>query len=372
MNPKRVAVIASIALIASSQAVEAQMKSSSDLGSIPGSVKPWPVNSESWGYNAADDVTLAQKAAVKANVEAVYNVFARTPVIAQPKGFTVWRFRGMVPSDRIMYDDRQWAIPAQFGFNFIWHWMREDDHIIHSNGEGEGGGFEVAINSLRCIFEDDGRPFMEDAQGGMYFAPVVVGKRFGFPQYHAGCIVMTRRNAPLFLPVPRERVLRKLIADQKESGKAIEEMLGAYRKLGRTDDVRMLEANDAPRRNRVRYLEQMLAAMTPAERAKPAYLNLRYPSVDSVNVFGSPEANDPMVQLLVTANPDFYDRTLPRTAIQTITSTFGCWQQKNYSNPNALQATCDVENEPFFRSYAQLFKSIRDQLDWAALTALLQ
>jgi hypothetical protein len=95
---------------------------------------------------------------------------------------------------------------------------------------------------------------------------------------------------------------------------------------------------------RVAELEAELAGMTPAERSSPAWIG------PSQKLSGLVGAGDEGAVMVVEPNPDFYDRSLPRTAVQAMVVEF-----RTHRNPYVLAYT----------------GALYQAMDWAALTRLL-
>lgn len=359
----RSSVLAIALAIAAPVALAAQ-SAAPDLATIPGVIKPFPPDAQAgWGMYLPADVTSAQKATMKTNLLAIYDVFVRTPVLQHPMGFTVFPFRHTLPLDRVMNDERR-ALAYNFNFNFIWHWVDQTTHEVHASGDGEGGGFYVTVNRPGCIFGDQA-PQLVDAQGPMWYEPSAPADLHGLPWYSTesdfGCVVITKRAQPLFVHVSRERFLRKVIADIKEQGKTFDQMRTAYRQLGRTADIAELDRNDAPRLERLRAFETYLAGMSSTARALPAYVDFgKYATAPPNEVF-SDHNDPPYVVGFVTPNPELFDRTLPRTAVQLVTMRFHC---------HSVGCRDDGEG-PFFKNYQRLYRAVLEQLDWHALEALV-
>ena len=120
----------------------------------------------------------------------------------------------------------------------------------------------------------------------------------------------------------------------------------------------------AAERNReekcIRYLEGELARLSPADRAAPAYisgkiLDMKRPSSEPVCSLVV-DGNFPGATRIVTENPDYYDPTLPPSAIQLILLDFSNFEGSVWVSPPWRHAA---------------YERIRDSLDYSAFAAML-
>ncbi len=109
------------------------------------------------------------------------------------------------------------------------------------------------------------------------------------------------------------------------------------------------------------YLEGELARLSPADRAAPAYVSLK--TIELKRPCPEPgcsyvvDADFPGATRIVTENPDYYDPSLPPSAIQLILVDFSYFEGR-------------VRVAPPWRHAA--YERIRDGLDYSALAAMLQ
>jgi hypothetical protein len=148
----------------------------------------------------------------------------------------------------------------------------------------------------------------------MYWDVPQIGEKQGFPYYEPGIVVITKNLRPIFLPVARERALHFMIAKNRKDG---EEMATQAKALPGKSGER--QAKVAERfRACVDNMEKELATLSPAELAAPAYLARgRIPGHDALcDPFSS--SADPDARRIIAENPDFYDKSLPASAIQVV------------------------------------------------------
>lgn len=252
---------------------------------------------------------------------------------------------------------------------------------------------EVAVNLLPL-----GLPYSGDSDGPMYLEPVVVGQIAGASVYDTGVVLLTKISRPMYLPVAQERFLLSQIeaarqglsdyqgarahgapdgtwADEKEEAiRVFEKSLRGIAKRDpahadelRADFLAHLDVTESVKRQegisytfdtqagaesftkRIRSLEQELAALSADERRAPAYIG---GATERASLLSMAVAD---THRLVVPNPEFFDRTLPRTSLQTL----------------AISAP-ELDRRRFFRALLRLRASIREQLDYQQLRSLLE
>jgi hypothetical protein len=252
---------------------------------------------------------------------------------------------------------------------------------------------EVAVNALPL-----GVPYAEDADGPMYLEPVVVGQLGGSSVYEGGVVHVTKIPRPLFLPVTQERFLLSQIAaareglrdyegarahgtpegtwaeEKEEAIRVFEKSLRGVAKRDpahaeelRADFLTRLNATESVKRQegtyyhidtqaglesftkRIRGLEQELASLSAEERTASAHIGGPTARASLLSDAG-PEA-----RRLVVPNPAFFDRSLGRTSLQSL----------SISVPQ-------VNQRRFFRALLRIRSAIRDQLDYQQLQNLLE
>ena len=283
-------------------------------------------------------------------------------------------------------------------------------------------GFFVRANDISTVFNKLER-WQLDEQGLTFLEPREIRKVAGFPQYSTGVVVLKRNPSPIWVPVSREWALQRELAQRRknldsiaESAKAadaydptaiLEKWLGerperqqemekSYAEMKQSnreyaEKIRvsffdtekqvekalrytaehekaapsgyneLLAAERSNEEKCIRYLEDKLARLSPAERAAPAYISLsvsnrKQPSPDS-GCSCIVDADFPDARRLVTENPDYYDQTLPPSAIQLILVDFSNFEGS-------------VRVYPPWRHAA--YERIRDGLDYSALARMLQ
>ena len=208
----------------------------------------------------------------------------------------------------------------------------------------------VEVNSLTPLLYDAAGPVIGDSVGPIFLEPLLVGEVSGnriYQTHNTACVaVLKAHDRPLWLPVSQERFLRAQIADirgksheadstvsealaeQREADKEIDEMI---RRLRATDPAAAdkLERDIAVMRQEaeagvgqmneltggwIGELEAQLAAMSPAERARPAYLTGGGKGLELLADPGEEGA-----RALVAPNAEYFDADDDLTAFQLLT-----------------------------------------------------
>jgi len=205
----------------------------------------------------------------------------------------------------------------------------------------------------------------EDKEGRFYELPETSRDIAGFPVIGGFLFVSLPAKPPLFTPITRERAQRWIIDNVRRQADADTSTLAAARR--RYEDFispagiarrakgieeaaasqtkpenqalarRQAEAIDRRREQdlktaatpkpgspeartieRLTQLESRLAAMTPEERRQPAWYTPHAEGVRRLDYGDIVEAGSPGARPLVVPNPDFYDKSLPKTAMQLV------------------------------------------------------
>lgn len=178
----------------------------------------------------------------------------------------------------------------------------------------------------------------------------------------------------------RQREMEKSYAEMKKSNPEYAEKIRANfftvekRVEGVMRDMAERQKNSTPDKKKlrleteqseadkcVRSLEEELARLSPADHAAPAYISLeaydrKQPSPNA-GCSRIVDAGYPGAIRLVKENPDYYDPSLPPTALQVIIVDFSNFERS-------------VRVDPPWRH--AVYERIRDNLDYAALAATLQ
>ncbi len=161
----------------------------------------------------------------------------------------------------------------------------------------EGCTQDIYINAINSVIAGSASlsetcepwKFMR-SEGTIYSVPKYGGERQGFPVYNK-MIVITNNPKPLWLQLSREEFLRDRLC--QEAGP---HALGNARQL-----------------------KEELDSLSPEGRESPAYIANIPESDPRHRASGMGDPGDPGARAVVRINPDFFDKSLPRTAFQLIT-----------------------------------------------------
>ena len=225
----------------------------------------------------------------------------------------------------------------------------------------EGPHFFVDVNSLMRLYSDAAEIARDE--GGKIF-PLAENTRSlqGFPLY-SGCLVITKITRPIFLPVSAEQILQAKIhqaqtelakaqADHHQQASEYDRWIAnrdkrarsrevAYQALlrsnpnGAANFLRDTEENDRKQEERLRAdkanagvlsvaeqfrqreldgYEAELASLSPEQRTAQAWYSWDRPY--GARFLADP--SEPKARPLARFNPDFFDRSHPRTDIQVL------------------------------------------------------
>jgi hypothetical protein len=240
----------------------------------------------------------ADKAVVTATLQRLYDVVLRNPGLREPLAFD------SAPSARADMPPSPGFAPVEYDVTALIYWYRDEPatkqvrllpaSMIAANVFGNG---------LEHFWRR-AEKWQEDEHGPMYLEPRHSGDVQGYPVYEPGVAVITKNARPIFAPVSRERAVRFIAAKNRKD-------VDVLTQPAQANQVKRLRACIAK-------MEQELTALSPQERATPAYVATT--RVAGRDAFCDPFSTsaDPNARRIVAENPDFYDRRLPRTAIQVI------------------------------------------------------
>jgi hypothetical protein len=330
----------------------------------------WGDNFYLSGYDAFG-LSQPEARAYITRLEAFAEVFHASPVVNPPVGFQAWAHLHFDPYG-CGNGSKCRGVPIQAWVNILVYYFMEGE-----NGKPVWGGesnthVDFRINNLDAAFGGrslfDGRPAHPDGMRKIYYEPRQTRTLGGFPIYDDSQLVISHSRRPWFVPVTREQYLKASItfnlptiekAEQDVVGYAsyvknwiesraarrqmFEKLNADVKKSDPEKYARLLVQWDAddqkttadiekalkraqagvtdpsdPFRKFMALLSSELEALTPAERASDAWCNPHKIIPGS----GLVPPNSPDSRRLVTTNPDFFDKTLPRADFQFVTGTF--------------------------------------------------
>lgn len=322
-----------------------------------------------WGGKAGmgAKITKAERQAIRDSNERVRAFLATAPVVSPPVGFCPM----MVSAGSNDGVDLGYALESSF---MIANRQASDIARAKPGGRLQVGELSHLIFRFNIIpgSGDTGadvvtRMAAKDEQGEFFATPIPSHIFQGFPVYRNSLLVIARNNRPLYRPTPLSRVLRWQLAQFDEElkraqgsinsarreydsyfaseAKAEQEKILAMRierQYAKTDEQKAkvradyeAEIKESTERLRARWeiegkpehpfnvaqlrkkqAQDRLSALTPAQSKSPACLVKREPSYTTQDVGVSGDSNCQFD--LVEPNPDYYDRSLPRDALQLV------------------------------------------------------
>jgi len=208
----------------------------------------------------------------------------------------------------------------------------------------EGPHFFVDVNYMVRLYSATAT-IAQDERGKIFLQPEIARTVSGLPLYQADCIVITRITRPIFEPVSVERFLlariretQKELADYQhrhqdlvgEAHQRSEQKSYQWMLTNRPADAEKIHQSslqaDAHNEELFSKLEQgkkteiagyqsQLAALSPEQRSAQAYASLNYYANGKSLLMN---ASQPGAKALVAFNPNFFDRSRPRTDFQSL------------------------------------------------------
>jgi hypothetical protein len=231
----------------------------------------------------------------------------------------------------------------------------------------EGPGMNIYINDPLAILGQN--LFNVDMEAHFSAEPKITGELNGFPVYNKEFVVISKRGQPVFTPVSKERFLNNSLAKKRRElaeiqrdfktapedpranqqeiagltaavkalreenerrwaamGKWPERVAAERQKFDTKERQKLAEIEQlktssprqrfiAPFEARLQDTEDELAALSATERAEPAYLpgTNDKPQPSGLAPRGATDG-----QRIVTLNPELFDASKPRTAVQLI------------------------------------------------------
>ncbi|MCU0607495.1 MAG: hypothetical protein MUF78_08800 [Candidatus Edwardsbacteria bacterium] len=236
-------------------------------------------------------MTSAEAAAFKPKLDRIAEIFHQNPVLKDPKGFDAR------VTARIFYPYEWGTYPQEYGFVgevrvFLEYWFEWKGKVVKQTIEPPQ--FTAFVNNYQVLMHGpysqsgEGDPAITAAAAKLreLLAPEKVRELGPGVTRYTNLIVVSDPQRPLYLPVT--------------VGEVFSRQLSYWRLLVKKDKYMkpMLDM-----------IEQEWATVDPGDKGQPAYhaLNAAYVSAQPNN------------RAVVRFNPDYFDRTLPRTAVQLVT-----------------------------------------------------
>lgn len=304
--------------------------------------QPWRISCDDSGHQ----LTAAQNRLYSDKLSRLSEAIHRAQVFNPPMGI-VAKPTGCVNATMEFLDDypesRTGPIPGYLMVGAFSYALRPDTHQVVTADEGPH--FFVDVNSLVRLYSTIAET-AHDGQGKMFVPPEIAREVSGFPLYKNGSIVITRIPRPIFQPVSAERFLlaRTRQAELELAGyqKRHQDFVGekrdkrvhdSYQRLAARnpqDAEKFLSAADAADRHSDQVftgLEQAkqaeiaayqaeLGSLSPEQRKAQAYVIEKSNVPAKGRILVSP--GQPGALPIACFNPDFFDRSRPRTDIQAL------------------------------------------------------
>jgi len=306
----------------------------------------------------AEELSAADRAAATSWANQILEIIHRMPSLAQPVGFDVTPFS----SAELSSLDRG---PDEKGPRYISGMVEVDLPAYKQTASGivtddrnVAGTITIAVNDISAVAQgglgDSAKPYVD--QSGRFFTSTAepVDTLHGYPVYRVvndQWVVMRRNDVPFFVPVSRQRFLQYNI-DWTEAnlGKARANLEKNKATLANAPNAANIlkEANEAlaAEQSSLDEARKILAAMTPEQRAAPAFIE---DAASSGSIPRLLEPNSEGANAVVSVNPALMDPNLPRYAPQVI----------------AVRITTDDPNWPEFA------ERLDSEIDWQALDKML-
>jgi hypothetical protein len=378
-----------------------------------------------------DAPTATEMREAKAFNARVLEILQRNPAAASPRGYTLFARPTVTNHAPGSNPTVPFYFGFRIIWNWWGYWDASESRMVHEGALPFTQIFNIYANHLYCLFGSPPE-VGADTVGTFYKEPRhardVTGIDLYWPPQSSGrCAVVTNVKKPLWVPISRERYLTTLIARARSWRRESAENLRtnspraqqeANKNLGAELQKSMLAACEATRSanpggyaecvrtaktakktmdsafaavvadkalnasiasadtigsGMLHELESQLASLTPMERAGPAvvWLDDQHDALPWSFLVrrGDNEATDSLTTRMVVPNPDFFDRTLPRSAPQVITVEID-------RPPSVVVREGDVdrygqETLDYELKYAKTIRALLDGLDWGALKALL-
>lgn len=370
------------------------------------------------GYEKYYRMTKAEDAAFNANLERILDVILEQPHLKPPRGVELrgwlrnWNSASCPPNGPCR------GVPVNGQGVLFFHFLFEGKEGKAVPIIATDITMDLRINDLEQAigyYASFGDGIRDSAGRKLKVLPPRQGELNGahyFTDGRTGLLVVSRGDRPWWAPVSKEEYLkamirgiekemakmepvsstpssdlyRKWLADKPKRDKeaqevyrglkksnpaAAEEIMAQARKMETEMTERFREESESeaaqgPRQvepvgyeDRLQLFRETLGAMTPAERAAPAYyLDNGNPLEPQLAPAGSDEG-----QPIVVINPDYFDKKLPRTAIQLMAIRYsGEW----VSNPD-WKSTCDGRHPSYL-----LMHQVVNKTDWGKIKAFME
>ncbi|RJG06666.1 hypothetical protein D3870_12180 [Noviherbaspirillum cavernae] len=271
---------------------------------------------------------------VSARLTKMMEVILQAPELREPRGMSLHPSMSASPPPAHAEKQHPALIEAFLLAKFI---TVEDKHATQDKktgawkGTGEGPMLRMRFNDLGAFLSITP---MDYAKPGQYYTePPKVGEVGGFPVYKTAgpeVILIHKRDALPWRPVPVERYLQTLISDEETLHAGFQKQMASTQGAGKAE----LEKANADRQTRIDTMKQQLAQLSPAQRQAGACNAARRKRGDIIGLdFNCGPGSEPLVE----PNQDYFTRSAPKGSLQVlaISTTWGVLP-RNDRMPNVL------------------------------------
>ncbi len=259
----------------------------------------WRPSSFDRPYDPHSELSRAEFKVVNERLRAITEVLRESAALKSPVGFEVAVYRAVGISTETL-DASSRRLPGSSLRVQLFRYIQTCESCPIEAQAESSSHIDIRFNNIYPVFPLWQKPYESDAEGPIYVGPFPKGDLAGFTIYQAPgrgpkLLLTNRVKRPVLVPVSQERYLRARIGRAQKG-------LDGYRSRGQTNDYLIRD---------IAALESELAGLSADERAAPAHVGgaTSRPS-------GLSPAFDRKSQALLAPNPEFYDRTLPRTSLQ--------------------------------------------------------
>ncbi|HTY09320.1 MAG TPA: hypothetical protein VMF29_09170 [Candidatus Edwardsbacteria bacterium] len=279
-------------------------------------------------------MTAAEQAQYAAKLERLAAIVHDAPTLDPPRGIDA----AVTGSVGVPYDEngecrppyRTQRVVSELRLVLKYYYMDQGKAAVHPYPANMDVDFN---NTLPPIMGCEQGDLKDDRGRTVYRMPAELRKVGGYPLYRNLVMLITLPGRPFWLPVSREQYLRALMTRAAADGEGTYKMLlDLYRKE--------------------------LDALTTGQRRSQAYIGA------GIKPSGLCEPGDEDASPVVTINPDYFDPTLPRTAVQLITIRW-------YTASNAVDFTAPVRPQDGDNPAEVRISELLEALDYRKIAALL-
>jgi hypothetical protein len=270
-------------------------------------------------------LTAAEQKVFESKIEALGAILGRTPVFNPPIGIWV-----SAEADYVLYsysprDGQDWAkLPAMMRMQIRIHGIVGTwDQLPTKNCYDCEAIATIEINALSHLVSFGagyrGGDVHDRLPDGRSIALVLPqkGEVAGFPAYTTSTgdllFVLSKPGRTPWVPITAEQYVQAVIRSREES---IEKSVAYSNDRSRWSAKQASEIEDQKKSDEwLAVLRAELDGMTPDQRASEAWYNPDHKPYRS----GAVPPDTPGARQLVVINPDYFDHSLPRTALQLIT-----------------------------------------------------